>query len=511
MAVLVVGAGPTGLTLACGLRAAGVPTRVLDRAGGPARTSRALGLQPRGAEVLDRLGALGDLTRVGLPVRQVVVTVDGRELARLRVGRTTPLVNRPGLMMSQAVVEDRLRARLLRLGVDVEWAREVVGLDPAGDGVAVTFADGRTERFTHVAGCDGAHSAVRRHAGIDFPGVPLIERFLLADVRADWPLPRDAVATWLNGAQLLAAFPLPGDDLWRLLAPQPADLPDDLDPAGRVAVLLDLLTRHAGLHRESVRAVDWTSAFRIHRRLADTYRRGPVLLAGDAAHIHSPFGGQGMNTGIGDAENLAWKLALVEHGRAGAALLDTYEAERRPVARDVLTSTSSLTRLVLGGTPAARLLRDHLLVPLFNTDWLQRRITDASSQLRVSYRGGPLGGWHPVRRPRPGDRVPDLPCRRPDGTATRLYAELSGRFAVLGPDPGAATALADQLAVHLGPVVALVAAGAVRVVRPDGHLACRGNARTVRHWLRAASILPGAALPGAVAPARPLIAGAAPA
>ena len=212
-----------------------------------------------------------------------------------------------------------------------------------------------------------------------------------------------------------------------------------------------------------------------------------MLLAGDAAHIHSPFGGQGMNTGLGDAENLAWKLALVERGRAGETLLDTYEAERRPIATEVLGNTSAMTRLMLGRTLAGRLVRDHVMVPLMNTSFVQRRVAEASSQLRVSYRTGPLGAAYPRigRGPRDGDRVPDLTCVRADGTPTRLHAELGGRWAVLTADDAVArmaeTRLGGGSVTRLRPV-----APDSLLVRPDGHLACRGDAQRIGHWLTTA-------------------------
>ena len=166
--------------------------------------------------------------------------------------------------------------------------------------------------------------------------------------------------------------------------------------------------------------------FRIQRRLADTYRRGRVLLAGDAAHIHSPLGGQGMNTGIGDAENLAWKLALVIGGRADDSLIDTYQAERRPIAEDVLESTSGLTEIVVGESRTARFVRDRIGVPLMNRDWVQRLIAKKASQLQVSYRYGPLGArrWRRLPGLRPGDRVPDR-----EG----MYEKLGPAWALLGP------------------------------------------------------------------------------
>ncbi|NLU75260.1 hypothetical protein HCC61_21765 [Streptomyces sp. HNM0575] len=500
-AVIVAGAGPTGLTLACGLRAAGIPVRVVDRAKEPAHTSRALGLQPRGSEVLDRLGALEDLPENSIPIRQVITHVDGRAVARLRVGRPTKLVTRPGLLISQAEVEARLRRRLLALGVEVEWGREVFTAEQDSDGVTVGVADGHM-RGQWLVGCDGAHSRVRRAAGIDFPGVAVIERFLLADIRAELPLPRDAASVWLRGDRLCGVFPLPGG-IWRVMAPAPADCALELGSTELVEVLTTILREEAALTSVPVRETLWTSTFRIHRRLASTYRTGRVLLAGDAAHIHSPLGGQGLNTGLGDAENLAWKLALVTAGRAHEALLDTYQTERRPIAKEVLESTSAMTRVVAGQSAPARGLRDHVLVPLMNRPALQRLIWEQASQLKISYRGGPLGDRFPsawispsawiTRRPRPGDRVPDLDCSRQDGSRTRLHAELGARWALLTPGSKAAdfVALAGRRLGGAGQVAALTPASVtgrhVMLVRPDAHLAWRGTSLSaLEKWLTTA-------------------------
>jgi 2-polyprenyl-6-methoxyphenol hydroxylase-like FAD-dependent oxidoreductase len=459
--VVVVGAGPTGLALACGLRAAGVAVRVVDKAPRPAVTSRALGLQPRGVEVLDRLGALGDLPQRAMPIRQVVVTVEGRELARLQIGLSMErLGGRPGLIMSQAEIEATLRDRLAELGGTIEWSRGVAALDANADGVSVRLDDDSRIDAGWVVGADGAHSVVRKALGVGFPGVPLVERFLLADVHADVDRPRDAASVWMHGTQLLAAFPLPGDDLWRVMAPAPPEMGADPRPDNIVDYLATRLADEAG---GVVRTVDWTSVFRIQRRLADTYRSGRVLLAGDAAHIHSPLGGQGMNTGIGDAENLAWKLALVINGRANDSLLDTYEAERRPIAQDVLESTSGLTQIVVGQSRIARLVRDRIAVPLLNRGWMQRLIAKKASQLQVSYRDGPLGADRRRRLPglRPGDRVQDR-----DG----MYDALGPAWALVGPE-----ALADVARARLGDVITLQGEGDALLVRPDGHLAWRGS------------------------------------
>jgi 2-polyprenyl-6-methoxyphenol hydroxylase-like FAD-dependent oxidoreductase len=476
--VIVVGAGPTGLALACGLRAAGVDVKVLDKAAGPAVTSRALGLQPRGVEVLDRLGALGDLPDRGLTVRSVTINVDGRELATFPVGAPTRLGGSSALLMSQADIEGALRDRLSALGGSVDWNRPVAGLVLRADGVTVRLDDGAELDAGWVVGADGAHSVVRKAMGVGFPGVPIVERFLLADVHADIDLQRGGATSWLRGDVALAVFPLPGDDLWRVMAPAPTDFGDEPAPDAILDYLGSLLAAEA---HGTIRSVEWTSSFRIHRRLADTYRRGHVLLAGDAAHIHSPLGGQGMNTGIGDAENLAWKLALVVSGRADQHLLDTYEAERRPIAKSVLDTTSGVTEVVVGQGRASRLLRDRLLVPLLNLRWMQNLITERASQLRVSYRSGPLGAGRSRFLPglRVGDRVPDRPCTRSDGTTVRLHDALGPGWALLGPQ-----SLADIAREHLGDVVALRGERAALLVRPDGHLAWRGtDSAGLREWL----------------------------
>ncbi|WP_033441814.1 FAD-dependent monooxygenase [Saccharothrix sp. NRRL B-16314] len=448
MVVVVVGAGPTGLAAACALRLHGVGVRVVDAAPGPATTSRALGLQPRGSEVLERLGALGDLPARSVGIRRVLVHVAGRRSGELRVGQPTALVRRPGLLVSQAEVEAGLRARLVDLGVRVEWGTAVTGLTQDGRGVALSTSTGPVTAHW-VIGCDGAHSAVRKAAGVGFPGVPLVEGFALGDVRTELPLPRDAVGVWVRGGEMFSAFPLPGG-VWRFMAPAPGTSVQDVPEFLTGAAL-----RHAGVR---VRAADewvWASVFRIHRRLAETYRCGRVLLAGDAAHIHSPFGGQGMNTGLGDAENLAWRLALVVAGRAGDRLLDGYQAERRPVAEEVLGATSGLTGLVLGESPVARLVRDRVLFPLMTLPPVEKAMWERASQLKTSYARSPFG-----RSPRVGDRVPEF-------AATDRFG---WTLASPGDDTCAAVvrdALGDVRHVHRD--------GDALLVRPDGHLAWRGK------------------------------------
>lgn len=436
--VLIVGAGPTGLTLAGGLLANGVAARVVDKAVAPAGTSRALGLQPRGIEVVDRLGALNDLPEHALQVERIVVHINGKQAASVRVGQRTALVTRPSLTISQAIVEAALRRRVTELDGQIEWDQEVAAAEQDSHGVTVRFADGDQ--------CDGAHSRVRELAGLGFPGVPLAERFLLVDAHADLPLSRRTIYVWLDADTVFGAFPLPGQDVWRLMVPT-IDPGTEADPMTDEAVLAEVtrqLGERTGFDPALGRDPEWITSFRVHRRLAATYRNGRILLAGDAAHIHSPFGGQGMNTGIGDAENLAWKLAMVVNGTAEHRLLDSYEGERRPVAAKAVKSTGAASNLILGNHVLARLLRDRVVVPPMKRASMQRRVWENLSQLKVTYRHDPLGHrgrrWFSGRGPLPGDPVPVIECVRAEGGGhTTLHAELGNKWALVMPGPMVST------------------------------------------------------------------------
>ncbi|PSK98855.1 4,5-epoxidase [Murinocardiopsis flavida] len=499
--VLVVGAGPTGLALACALAAQHVPVRVVDRADGPSATSRANILHARGVEVLDRLGALGDLPEQALAPQGIAMHAQGRRLTTMRFA---PMAedSSQALFISQAQVEGELRRRLAELGTEVEWGIRITGVEQDADGVTVHTAEGPPLRADRVVGCDGAHSAVRQAAGIDFPGVSVVERFLLADVHATWDRDRSMSSGWFHRDGLVLAMPMRtkdeerngSGDLWRLMADlPPSETGERLGEQQILDRFAELIPVRSGEAGPKVSDPVWTSVFRVHRRLAADYRCGRVLLAGDAAHIHSPIGGQGMNTGIGDAENLGWKLALVSHGRAGDALLDTYTAERRPLAAEVLSTTTTNTRLLVGEGAVTRLVRDYALIPLLGMPAMQRKATAAASQLWVTYRKGPLGGRTAKGGLRPGDRIPDRECRRDDGTPVRLTRALGAGWVLLAPDAAPVPELAAAARERLGAGVAVLHPGAgcpesgALLVRPDGHLAWRGStAEGLRRWLAAA-------------------------
>ncbi|WP_275002848.1 FAD-dependent monooxygenase [Promicromonospora iranensis] len=536
--VLVVGAGPTGLALACGLRLQGVGVRVIDRMRAPATTSRANFVHVRGSEVLDRLGALGDLPERSVRAMRITTYLGDRPMMRIRFGDPGLRTAAPPMVVSQALVEAELRRRLAELGVVPEWGAPLTGLVQDDGGVTAELGDGRTVRARWLVGCDGTGSAVRKAVGINAPGVRLSERFLLADLRLDWDLDRTGTSGWVHPTGMLGAMPMPDDegrgDLWRLIAydpgsaeleepadgPEAAEAPRAADAYGRRSRLTEvqILDRFRTILPERtgrdvrVLGTEWLSEFTIHRRLADRYRHGRVLIAGDAAHAHAPFGGQGMLTGLGDAENLAWKLALVTRGRAADSLLDTYEAERRPLATDVLRGTANVTRINVATSPVGRFLRDQVLIRLFNRPWIQRWATFTTSQLWVSYWSGPLGvgaaervAARIGRRTCVGDRVPNLDCTRTDGTPTCLHSELGGRWALLVPpsDGAAGAGPGDEPGAEPSGPVGEVPAGAgagvaveptrltradgvaeAWLVRPDGHLAWRGtDAASAAPWL----------------------------
>ena len=469
--VLVVGAGPTGLALACGLLMNGVRARVIDAASGPATTSRANFLHARGSEVLDRLGALGDLPDRSVRAMSIRTYLGDKPIMRIRFGDPGMRTAAPPMVISQAAVEAALRARLAQLGGEIHWRTALTGLHQSADSVRASVDDGRDMTARWLVGCDGAGSVTRRAAGIDFPGVRLTERFLLADLRLRWDLDRSGTTGWLHPDGMIGAMPMP-DGLWRIIAYDPGSgeqKPTQDAILARLERIIPERTRRVA----TVEEAQWLSMFTVHRRLATTYRRDRVLIAGDAAHTHAPFGGQGMLTGLGDAENLAWKLALVTAGRADEKLLDTYEAERRPLATEVLRDTSAVTKVNVAQSKSGRFIRDRIVTPVMSLAAVQRWVTYRTSQLWVTYRRGPLAQRSlPSRRPRQGDRV-----------AGFSGAELAGRWGVLGSDDELAAVASE----HLGDRVTVMhrSGGAnTMLVRPDGHLAWRGRRpEALSRWL----------------------------
>lgn len=491
---LVVGAGPTGLTMAGELARRGLTVRIIDRASAPPPDhSRALGVQPRTMELLGAMGLADAAMARGRRVEGINLLLASGRRARLPM-RTFPELATPvpGLfVIQQSDTEDVLSSRLPGLGVTLERGVELASYAQDSDGVtcALRRADGSAEevRTRWLLGCDGARSAVRKGADIAFDGDTYDDHCMLGDLVLDWPLPDGEIYISPSRRGLTAAFPVPGDHRFRVVLIQPEASPAHGAPPS--------LAEFEGAMREmlpvpfTVQNAIVLSRYRLHHRVAARLRTGRVFLAGDAAHIHSPAGAQGMNTGIQDAYNLAWKLAAVEQGRMPAWVLDTYEAERLPVARRLVDFTDRLFGVLAGHGPVSRTLRavaPRLASRAFGVPAVQRRILGFVTQLKIRYRKSPLSvqiGAPPARGPRAGDRAPDAVLRGGAGEPVHLFELLRGVGSTLllftgrqpadrGPD-GAARERARRLAAQLGRAdVKVVVLGAPEdggYADPDGH------------------------------------------
>jgi 3-(3-hydroxy-phenyl)propionate hydroxylase len=336
--VLVVGAGPTGLTAATELGRRGVAVRCVDRAPAPSPYSKALAVWPRTLEIFERLGGARLAGERGMPMESFRYYSSGRRIARIRFDDTT----RP-MVLPQPDVEELLAESLAKTGERIQWGTELVALERRTGGVVARLrgsgGEERSEEFSYVLGCDGANSSVRGLSGIGFEGETYPLMFVVADVRIDGNLAHDANHYFCSPQGIVVVAGLPAGHFRIFTSAPPGVSREDLT--------LDLVRRlvhERGPGGLTVHSPTWISGFSVHARHAATWRVDRVFLAGDAAHIHSPAGGQGLNTGVGDAYNLAWKLALVWHGHARTDLLDTYEPERSQVARAVVRQADVQTR-----------------------------------------------------------------------------------------------------------------------------------------------------------------------
>jgi 2-polyprenyl-6-methoxyphenol hydroxylase-like FAD-dependent oxidoreductase len=378
--VLIVGAGPVGLTLAAALQARGVDAVLVEKAPAMANTSRAAVIHARTLEVLRGIDVTDELVRRGVIVPRF--TVRDRDRALLTIDFDgLPTAYPYTLMLPQDVTEEVLASRLERLGGRVHRRHELARLEQDGDGVSATMVGGETVRASYVVGADGMHSVVRDQAGIGFAGDAYGQSFVLADVHLDWEFDDREVMLYFAPAGLVVVAPLPGGR-HRIVAT--VDTAPEHPDRDHVQSLLD--ARGPQKRPARVKDVVWSSRFRVHHRLADRYREGRVFLAGDAAHVHSPAGGQGMNTGIQDAVALAARLSAVLRDGAGEPMLDGYQAERRPVAAAVVALTDRMTRVATVNRPRARRLRNAALRLLNRVPGVHRRIALNLSELAIDPR-----------------------------------------------------------------------------------------------------------------------------
>ena len=492
--MLIVGAGPTGLALACVLARRGAALRIIDKTSEYFTGSRGKGLQPRSLEVLEDLGAIDRILANGrfhLPFRGYDgATVLGDHDMHADRFPTPDVPYASPLIIPQWRVEQILRERLAEYGGRVELSTELIGFEQNGDGVTATLdrPDG-TEQLTaeYMVGADGGRSFVRKQLGVGFEGETWTsERMLIGDVQVDG-LDREHWHSWpKHAAGWVALCPLPSTDSFQFQAQIAADEPDE--PAlERFQQIIDERTG-----RRDIRLHDatWMSLYRANVRMVDRYRVGRVFLAGDAAHVHSPAGGQGMNTGIQDAYNLGWKLGEVLAG-ASCELLDTYEEERLPIAAELLGITTKLHRASFTGT---------LKEPRRGPETLQLGLNYRGRSLARDERDSPASV-------QAGDRAPDAPCQDATGKPIRLFDLFRGpHFTLLGFGRGVAT---TGLSVHAYTILRAeelagtpaagtsivdtaghaygaydVAAGTLVLVRPDGYIGLiTGSADRVPEYL----------------------------
>ena len=409
--VLIIGAGPTGLVLALWLTRLGVRVRIIDKTAEPGTTSRALGVQARTLELYSQIGLADAVVERGRKVVAANLWVAGKRAAHAVLGEMGaglspfPYV----LIFSQDEHERLLIERLADAGVHVERQTELLGFEDAADRVVAQLkrADGAPEtcEAAYIAGCDGAHSTVRDALAIGFPGGVYAHLFYVADVEATGGTVNGELHVALDRTDFLAVFPLKGDGRARLIG----TVREEAEQRHDQLSWDDVSKRVIEWIRIDIARVNWFSTYRVHHRVADHFRKARAFLLGDAAHIHSPVGGQGMNTGIGDAVNLAWKLAAVLHGRADTSLLDTYEPERIAFARRLVATTDQAFTGVTSDGPIARLLRLHivpLVIPfLFQLRGVRRTMFRTVSQTVVNYRRSSLSEGQ-AGTVHGGDRLP---------------------------------------------------------------------------------------------------------
>jgi 2-polyprenyl-6-methoxyphenol hydroxylase-like FAD-dependent oxidoreductase len=489
--VLIVGAGPTGLMLANQLARRGITAVIIDRHSGPAEQTRAMAVHARTMEIYAKLGIAERAVQLGKRADGANVWANGRHTARLQFANMGadlspfPFV----LMLGQDDNELLMGARLTELGVSIAWSTELIAFEQRDQHIEATIKgpDGsmQTLRAAYIAGCDGSRSTVREICKIGFPGAPYEHVFFVADtVTVGAMVPNELnVYLWRDGFHLF--FPMHGTDRWRVIGILPPELRgtdalefNDLAPS---------ITREVGGELE-FKSCAWFSTYRIQHRCVERFRERRAFLLGDAAHIHSPMGGQGMNTGLQDAYNLAWKLALVLRGHADEPLLDSYEAERMPVAQELLRTTDRAFSLIVSTSPVAALMRTKIIARMaalaMQRQFVRTRAFKAISQIGIRYPRSTLSKQDVMSGPQAGDRFPWMRLIfEANGPAEDLFQKLDDtRFTVLtmgsaSPDDlEAQSSLVRALAIprnaHNDEVLARmgIAESSLYVLRPDGHI-----------------------------------------
>jgi 2-polyprenyl-6-methoxyphenol hydroxylase-like FAD-dependent oxidoreductase len=475
--ILIVGAGPTGLVLALWLARAGIAFRIIEINAGPGLASRAVVVQARTLEFYRQLGIAEQVIDSGIQLKGIHLRDGSRELAGFAFGDIgTDISPFPFALSFPQDDHERLLVKILEAAdVRVEWNTELIGFKDDGQHVAATMRKGNSEEtceFAYVCGCDGAHSTVREKLGLEFPGGTYQQLFYVTDVAAEGLALNQDVNACITPQSFCLAFPVRSSGMFRLIGIVPQEV------AGREHLTFEeirpFVQRQLNIE---VRQVNWFSTYHVHHRVADHFVKGRVFIAGDAAHIHSPAGGQGMNTGIGDAVNLGWKLAAVVRGRADRSILDTYETERIAFARTLVATTDRLFQGLVGRGVWPWMMREVFLTriaPLLLRSRAARRAQfRLVSQTRIRYPHSALSAGS-AGKIRGGDRLPWL--QNQDNF--KPLNSLSWQIHVFGTASPALRELATRRDVPIhtfnfdGPAQAAgFARDATYLIRPDGHVA----------------------------------------
>jgi len=379
MSIAIVGAGPVGLATACLLRKHNLEVEVFESLLHKSRFSKAIALHSRTLELLEQIGVSDAVLARGVPVHKMNLYAESKKLAALDFKH---LENRYPYFISlpQYDLEDILTEKLLSLEAPIHWGKKITGLNQTDVAVSLSTESGDEYHFDYVIGCDGSHSNVRTLLQANFSGDTYNSQFLVADAQLDWSGNKAEAHTFMSSRGYMLIVPLP-KQRHRIVTDAHKNQFEDTPDIEQVNEALF----NKGYTDIKLSKPEWISTIRYHRRLADSFRFQRVFLAGDACHIHSPVGGQGLNTGLQDAFNLVWKLAMVSAGMANDNLLDTYDVERRHIAKQVLKSTDTMTKRYVATNPVIKTVR-RLLVPLlFSSAKVQRKIALDASGLAVSY------------------------------------------------------------------------------------------------------------------------------
>jgi len=469
--VLIAGAGPVGMTLANELARHGVPVRIVDKSAARTDKSKALVLWSRTLELLDDAGYAAPFVAAGVAGHGANIS-NGKDIVARASLDSIDSRFPYALMIPQSETERVLEERLAAHGVTVERTVELTSFADKGSAVEATLkkADGSSETLSAdwLAGCDGAHSAVRHGLGLPFEGSTMDSDWWLADGHIAGLEPKDRMHIFWHRDGILAFFPIVGDR-WRVIG----DLGAAVGNAHRADPSLEevnAMISHRATPGIVMSDAVWLSCFRINERKVKDYSKGRVFLAGDAAHIHSPAGGQGMNTGMQDAFNLAWKLALVIEGSARPSLLDSYSPERSAVGDRVLRNAGRLTEAAVMRNPMLQGIRNTVAKFATGFPFVQHKIANQLAELDIGYPESPLTvkNGHVANGPKSGERWPD---RLPAGAA-------GAKFTALGPaDVVAALSAKFPKLVQPAPTQDPTHATALRLIRPDGYVGIACSAK----------------------------------